>query len=766
VASGYATDTDTTDLTADHAQKVCWFELYEDATQDARDWAHKCRDYYDGKQWTAEELAVLEARNQPPTVINRVFKKINYLIGQEIQARSDPKALPRTQSHEQDAEAITDALRYVVDSEDFDKTASDAWEEKLLEGASAAIVEIETEPQTDPLGQPLLDPKTGEQQVEYVIKIRHVDYDRFFYDPHSKEHDFADAKYLGVTTWMDLDEAQEFWAARRDAVENAADILSASMQQYGEHEAHGDKPGTLWSDRERKRVRWTETYYKKAGAWHVCFASKAGFLVPPKPTGYRDEKGNDVCPLIADSAYIDRQCQRYGLAKHMLDVQDEINNRRSKALHWMSVDRMMVEEDALANYDEAMTERAKPDGVVVTRQDALVEGRVRFEDGASKAMQMQQMLNQSNSEIDMVGPDAPQIGNTPGGASGRALMMRQQIGNLEIARPTDNHIRWKRKVCRHVWYRVRQFWRHEKWMRVRDDAEKHGFRFVALNRRMTRVERMQELLGLEVPIEGAMSAAGIRASLLQEATQAAVQQAQAMGQQPDPQQLQPLALGLMMQHPVMQEEITAADAASIDVDILLEESPDTAILQIEEYEAFMQTLPTLLNVDPQNAKKYLAIGLELSGSRYKRKVLQMLQQEEKPDPQQQQFAQMTQQLQLAAAQANIEMLKAKAMRDQAAAQKTAAEAQALPAAAQLDMAQAAKAGAEAQVRLPAQAQRDMAEAQKTTAEAQALGMTAPAEAHRDHALAQKHEAETTTHVVVAVPQGPMGPQGPLGQGGM
>jgi len=37
------------------------------------------------------------------------------------------------------------------------------------------------------------------------------------------------------------------------------------------------------------------------------------------------------------SAFVDRDGGRYGAARQLLDVQDEINKRRSKALHLMSV---------------------------------------------------------------------------------------------------------------------------------------------------------------------------------------------------------------------------------------------------------------------------------------------------------------------------------------------------------------------------------------------------------------------------------------------
>ena len=73
--------------------------------------SEKCRDYYDHKQWTPEEAAVLTRRGQAPIIVNRVKPKVEGLLGLYNLRIQDPKAFPRTKKHEQTAFAITDAPR-------------------------------------------------------------------------------------------------------------------------------------------------------------------------------------------------------------------------------------------------------------------------------------------------------------------------------------------------------------------------------------------------------------------------------------------------------------------------------------------------------------------------------------------------------------------------------------------------------------------------------------------------------------------------------
>ena len=91
------------------------FQAAEDATIDGRKESERARDYVDGKQLTTAERAELESRGQPPVVINRVRRKVEWLKGLEIKQRTDPRAFPRTPQHQQDAESITDAIRFVCD---------------------------------------------------------------------------------------------------------------------------------------------------------------------------------------------------------------------------------------------------------------------------------------------------------------------------------------------------------------------------------------------------------------------------------------------------------------------------------------------------------------------------------------------------------------------------------------------------------------------------------------------------------------------------
>ena len=160
-----------------------YFEQSIDVCRDYRLEAERDRDFYDGKQWTSEELSTLKDRGQIPVTVNKVAGKIDWMLGMERQLRVDPAAFSRTFKHEEAADAATQALQYVADNNSFDDVASEAAQNLMVEGIEIAIVEAK------------------DKGDEIDIAIKQVDWDRFFYDPHRRRKDYKDARYLGFVFW-------------------------------------------------------------------------------------------------------------------------------------------------------------------------------------------------------------------------------------------------------------------------------------------------------------------------------------------------------------------------------------------------------------------------------------------------------------------------------------------------------------------------------------------------------------------------------------
>lgn len=597
------------DLNDDLRRVVSDFESFLDATDDARRLSERDRDYRDHKQWTTEEEEELKRRQQKATVINRIAPKVDALMGIEQSRRTDPMALPRTLEHEKAADAITDALRYVEDNTDFDLTASNVFENQIVEGYGAAIIDVE------------------QRRGQFEIEITQIHWDRFYYDPHSRRKDFKDAKYLGIIVWMDKEDAMAAFKAKADDIETlfhgGADVDGTTFE---------DRP--QWIDRKRERVRIAQHYFKRKGVWHVAYFTRSLFLIEPKPSPYLDEDGEPECPIEAQSAYVDRDNDRYGVVRAWIDIQDEINHRRSKALYMLSSRSIVADKGAVPDRQRALAELRKAQGYVEVTPNSRFEIQPNTDMGQGQF----ELLAEAKQEIDTVGINPELAGRGSLNQSGRALIARQQGGLQEITPILDGHRAWKKRVYRQIWHRIKQFWDKERWVRVTDD------------------QNALKWIGLNIPVRKIDA-------LLQQRTGMDIQDIQ--------KQFGERIQAVLQQRPDLAEQVSVINnVAELDVDILVEDAPDTTTIQQEQFEVVAQLAQAY---GPQFVP-FEAV-LKLSSMRHKDSVLDLIQGDEQQKQAAAQQQQQQQQIALQAQLAEIEKTKAETEHERASALDEAASAQ-------------------------------------------------------------------------------------------
>lgn len=490
-------------------------EISIDETSPARELSERDRDYYDGYQWTPAEQAVLRKRKQPVITINRIKRKIDAMVGIEQRGRVDPRAYPRNPQDEAAADAATKALVFVDDNTRFDSKRSAAFENVLVEGYGGCEVIVEL--------------KRGRPEVV----INRLRWEEIFFDPYSREKDFSDAAYTGCMKWITIDAALELYGAVYQGEGDLGELLEKTMK-FAQDTTFEDRPATQvsrWADQRQKRVRIAQMYYRKGGIWCLAIFCGGGIIYQGE-SDYLDEDGRPDNPIILFSGYVDRENQRYGVVRDMISAQDEINKRRSKLLHQLNSRQTIAVKGAVDSVADMKRQLAQPDGHVEINieafEDAIRAGVKPFEvvQNADQTAGQFSLLQESKSEIDMLGPNASLLGQLEGNQSGRAIQAQQNAGFAELAPIYDSLRDWTLRVYRAIWNRIRQYWTEERWIRITDDMG--SVEFVGLN--------VQQ--GMQV----------------------------AMG-----------PTGPVMQ-PVMQNAV-----AEMDLDIIIEDMPDVASLKQEEF---------------------------------------------------------------------------------------------------------------------------------------------------------------------------------------
>ena len=499
------------------------------ATERSRKASCLYRDYYDGEQLTSDERRILRGRKQPEIIINRVRRGIDGILGVVEQGKTDPRAYmrnppdqigggsqpaqtaagtlpiqqqPQQQQPEEDAADIASkALRFIADTNHFGPLKMDVLENGLIEGTGAAIIEA-----------------SGDN-----ITLTQVRWEELVYDPRSRRADFADARYMGIAKWMYADQASALTndPAKKKEIESACE---SSMLDW----ISRDRPTNqlAWVDRKQKRLLVVELYYQEVGQWWRCvFVTNT--IIEQAPSAYLNDKGQTICPIEAQSAYVDRENGRYGPVKDMVGPQDGLNMSHSKALHASNVRQVQPIDGNAAPVDNELVrqEAARPDGI-------LPPGW-KFADNNFAMQGAVERIQEYKAEMERMGPNPAILGRQGADASGRAVLARQQAGLTELARPLGRFNDWELRVYKQMWARARQFWTAPKWIRVTDDEG--AAQYIQVN----------ELVGVQQTI--------------------------------DQQTGQPVSVPQFKNH-----------IAEMDVDIIVDSVPNTANLQQEVFSEIME----------------------------------------------------------------------------------------------------------------------------------------------------------------------------------
>jgi hypothetical protein len=535
----------------------------------ARRQAQVYQRYYDGDQWTDAEKRTLDARGQPALSFNHIKPSVNAIIGIVERGRTDPKGWGRTPNDQQAAEVATDGLRYVSDVTRFNATARECLQDFLIWGIVAAVNEL------DDSGEP---------------GMRRIRPEEFFYDPYSRDRDFGDARYMGVAKWMDENDLIDLYPDAQDKIKQSFDSATTG-------DSFKDRPrdGWSWIDVKSRRIMCFEMYSRKAGEWHKCVFVYGGVL-EQGPSPYLDSKNKRPRnPIIAHSAYVDIDNQRYGVVKDMVSPQDAINKARSKAVHILNVSKLRVSRQ-VQDIDGVRREWAKPDGIIEAD-----EGQIEELGDRQLAPAHLELLRDAKEEMRRQSPTPGIVGRQGSAQSGRAILAEQQAGLTEQAPLLAGFDDWKLRCYRAMWESIKQFWTAPKWVRVTDDEMSP--RFVGIN--------------IPEPVVDPMT-----------------------GQpQIDPATGQPIT---QVQN----------NPAEMDVDIVIDSTPDTAVIQEEQFQRLAELAQAGMPISPD-------VLIEASSLPKKKQLLDKLKQAQEQQSQQPDMAMQAEmqkaQMQMQAEQQKLEM---------------------------------------------------------------------------------------------------------------
>lgn len=476
-----------------------WWHEVRDYDDDNRREMAIDEDFVDGDQYTEAEKQILEARGQLPLVYNEIRLAVAWLSGTEKKTRVDWDVLPREPDDEDGAKAKTEILKYLGDANRFPFERSAAFDEAVRAGCGWIEVGIRSD---------------GEEP----IYVGAESWRNVWRDPMSRKNDLSDARYLLRSKVLDLDMAQAMFHGNDERLRWESDHFeqltwqNRDIELNDQHRRHiAMFPGD--ADHERSVVRVIECWYREIERVAVLRGAFSGQIFDERVNAHRRAVTDGRSQILSDvpkmrvrvalltlggyllsdspSPYIHnripfvplygfrraRDGAPYGVPRQARDPQIDLNKRRSKALFALSTNKVIADEDAVADPEQFEREAARPDQIVwkkPNREIVFLNNFQLADAHVNMALQDSEFIRQTS------GVTGENLGLDTNAISGKAIIAKQQQGSVTSAGLFDNLRLATQLVGELMLSLVEQFWDAERVVRV--IGQKREANFVQVNR--------------------------------------------------------------------------------------------------------------------------------------------------------------------------------------------------------------------------------------------------------------------------------------------
>lgn len=167
------------------------FKFGYEQFEDSREESNLVMDLYHNRQYTPEQLSVLNRRGQPAETFNVIKTFSRLLLGYYSTIVNTVKIVPKQQDDIVTAGVLNDIVDYIFKQNNFVAEAEKIKLDLLLNGIMCAYIDVEELQETDEFNRP-----------KFKINMQHVPIYEIVLDPMSMRDDYSDARFIHRFKWV------------------------------------------------------------------------------------------------------------------------------------------------------------------------------------------------------------------------------------------------------------------------------------------------------------------------------------------------------------------------------------------------------------------------------------------------------------------------------------------------------------------------------------------------------------------------------------
>lgn len=437
------------------------FHMGYDAFWESRVEADEIWNMYHNRQWTTDQIALLENRGQPKETFNVIKLFARMLVGYYSTVLNTVRAEPTQTADQTVASLMTDTVQAIFGQNRMETEGDEIKLNGLIAGLMCAQVTPEFSGRRDQFQRPI-----------YNVKISQVyDYELVL-DPMSTDPDYEDARFLHRFKWVPEETVRKLWGegALKDLneYENFLDVEEAEFEY-----SHGDQFQGRYRVFDNYLIVHTVVEDDEGKRWSILWSGDKE--LERKEITFKDVKW----PYRVTRLHKSSRAEFYGIFREVKETQKAINQALIKLQLMANTQKVFVETMAVESVDDFTDAVNRVNGVIPVK---TLKG-IKVENLSRDALEQYQIIDQAFNRIQRVlSVNDSFLGMAFASDSGRKVKLQQNATVMALRYLTVRIQSFYELLGRDVVRLVRQYYTANQVLRLTDELV--GRRFVELNKPM------------------------------------------------------------------------------------------------------------------------------------------------------------------------------------------------------------------------------------------------------------------------------------------
>lgn len=442
------------------------FAISRDVYRDSDLEAQEVVDLYHNRQFTQEEIDILQERGQPVETFNVVKTFSNAIAGYFDTVVNNIKVKPRYTSNPTAALLLDDTVQYVLEENEFEAEATKIELDGMLTGKMCCFYDIQDTGKKDPFGRELKE-----------LKIEHVPSWEVRIDPMSKREDRSDSRFLHRYKWVDEEEFNSKWPSI--STDNHKGRSTKKAEAYSTEGVEDESA----SFEKHYNIRFTGKYEEwnnylvihsivKDGdtLWSVIWHND--IVLEKKKVPYHKCLNPYRVVLMSNS---DR-AEHYGPFREIVETQKAINQAIIQIQLMINTNKAFIEKDAVEDVDEFKEQFNRVNAVVVVED---LQG-VKIENLSQDVIAQYGIIDRGLERIKVVlGVNDSFLGQAYAADSGRKVNIQQAASKSQLSVVTKRIQFMYKMIGEDIVKFIQQYYTASQILHLSDKV--NGDRYLALN---------------------------------------------------------------------------------------------------------------------------------------------------------------------------------------------------------------------------------------------------------------------------------------------